>query len=121
MPFTVALHSRDRLTGNPAVFSIALSSALPRGNYRATFTVTSDQNQNCELLIRWPGMKQQYTSNSVEGFATACVFDIYGGKSILYFEDPQQNIEVGFVDSATRQPIANYPESTILVHFEEMV
>ena len=120
MPFTVAIHSKDRLTGNPSVFTYALSSALPRGNYKATFRITSNEDQQCELLIRWPGMKQQFSANAVEGFTTVLVFDLYGGTGVAYFQDPGQNIEVGFVDSATRQPLANYAESTILVHFEKI-
>ena len=121
MPFTVALHSRDRVGGTTSQFTIALASALPPGKYKATFKICSDVPTQSELLIRWSGMQRQYSSSAVDSFVCVCCFDIYGSSGCAYFESAGQNIDVAYVDAATRQALVNYPESTILVTFEEMI
>lgn len=115
--FTVALKSRDRVTGDANSYSIALP-ALPRGSYKATFQVGADVNDTTELCVRWPGATRAFQSNRGDAFASVVTFLTYESSGVLYIDDPASTVDVAFNSAATGQVTTTMPESIVHVIFE---
>ena len=117
--FTVCLKSRSRVNGDPNAYSLALP-ALPRGNYRATFTTCSSMTDPTELCIKWTGSTRHYEANQGDAYLTVCIFDSYSGSGVLYMSDPQNSVDVLFRSAATGLRTTAMPEADVAVHFDSI-
>jgi hypothetical protein len=117
--FTLTLRSRDRVVGNANAYTLQLP-ALPKGWFKATITLQSNQDTTNELRMLWPGVTNVYSSKSNEATATALVFDIYNSIGTLYFQDPKQTVDVSIVDVATGALCTTMDEHCICMTFESI-
>ena len=117
MSFVVTLRSRDRVSGDANSFLCTLPP-LPKGQYRACFSLVANQASVTELCVRWGGMQQVYSTKQSQSFATVMAFDVYAESGILFIQDAQQQVEVQYVDAATGAVRTDMTETTIVVEFQ---
>jgi hypothetical protein len=115
--FTVALKSRNRVSGSANAYTLALP-ALPRGNYMATFKIAADVAETTELCVKWAGSTRHYEAIQGDAYTTLCTFDVYQGEGTLFISDPQNSVDVLFRSATTGLPSAMMPEAVIAVLFE---
>jgi methylaspartate ammonia-lyase len=117
--FTVALKSRDRVTGDANAYTLSLPS-LPQGSFKATFQIGADMPDITELSVKWAGATRHFQSNQADAYAPVVTFDVYQTSGVLYMDNPANTVDVLFRTVATGQPTTTMPESVITVHFESM-
>lgn len=117
--YTVCLKSRNRFNGDSNAYSLALP-ALPRGQYRATFSVCATMTDPTELAVKWAGAQRHFEANRGDAYVTVCTFDNYSGSGVMYMSDPQNSVDVLFRSAATGVQTTAMPESDTSVHFEPL-
>ena len=118
--FTVALQSRLRISGTPNSYSLQLP-ALPKGYYKALFSILCNQATLTELCVRWPGQQRHFQVSTADSFAIALSFDVYEATGVLYVQDPDVNADVLFRVASNGAVSTTMLEHTIQVHFEAVV
>jgi hypothetical protein len=117
--FVVCLKSAARVSGSSNNYTLQLP-ALPRGSYKATFTIDTNQSSDTELAIQWPGVDNYYEAGNRDPFKTVCTFGTRASAGILYIQDPGTEVQVQFRQTGTAATAATIGETDVFVHFELM-
>lgn len=117
--FTLTLRSRDRTVGNTNAYSLQLP-ALPKGCFKATLTLQSNQTDTTELTLNWPGCVNHLSSRRGEANVVALVFDLYTATGTLLFQDPGSSVDINCFDLITGAVCTNMAEHTICAYFEAL-
>jgi hypothetical protein len=116
--FVVCLKSAARVSGSSNSYTIQLP-ALPKGCYKATFTIDTDQSSDTELAVQWPGTQNYYEAGNRDPYRTVLTFGTQASSGILYIQDPGTEVQVQFRQT-TAATLATIGETDVFVHFELM-
>ena len=111
--YTLCVRSINRSVGNASDYSVTVPK-IPKGLYRATFSMASDNTVIQEVRVRWNVTNNFDTGNL--GYATALTMS-YDGTGVLYVTDPGNTIDVQVYD--THSGALYEQEHQILIHLEK--
>ena len=98
---TVAVNTRDRISGNTYDYRVVLQQPILRGTYRCTIRLTGVINRYSDVRLKWGLIENRCTRRGrYEDYATVATAHVSGRYNEGYFTvtDPTQEMDVQLPD-----------------------
>jgi hypothetical protein len=112
--YTLCVRSQSRWAGNASEYSVTVPQ-IPKGLYKATFSMAADNTVIQELRVRW-GQTNSFDTESI-GYVTVLTLS-YDAQNCIYVTNPPNSMDVQVLDSQTGALYDN--EHQILIHLERL-